>query len=149
LTREVAKKVAKKAAKGAAKKAPKAPKVPIPLLLRDDRERVALMEPMLVSESSPARAKIAELGFELTQASAAFRASLPSGLTRPLAELVRSMNCYYSNLIEGHNTHPVDIERAVHDDLSSDPKKETYNLRPRLTSQCSDGLTREIWMDVR
>ena len=22
------------------------------------------------------------------------------------------MNCYYSNLIEGHDTHPIDIERA-------------------------------------
>jgi len=29
-----------------------------------------------------------------------------------LADLVRAMNCYYSNLIEGHETHPVDIERA-------------------------------------
>jgi hypothetical protein len=31
-----------------------------------------------------------------------FRASLPAGLTAPVADLVRSMNCYYSNLIEGH-----------------------------------------------
>ncbi|MDE0540159.1 MAG: hypothetical protein OXH94_15705 [Rhodospirillales bacterium] len=30
-----------------------------------------------------------------------------------LADPVRSMNCYYSNLIEGHDTHPVDIERAL------------------------------------
>ena len=30
-----------------------------------------------------------------------------------LADLVRAMNCYYSNLIEGHDTHPVDIERAA------------------------------------
>src|SRR5262245_49894918 len=89
------------------------------------------MEPMLVSESSPARSKIAELAFELTQASAAFRASLPAGLVGPLAELVRSMNCYYSNLIEGHNTHPVDIERAVHDDLSSDPKKRDLQLEAK------------------
>ena len=30
-----------------------------------------------------------------------------------LADLVRVMNCYYSNLIEGHNTRPRDIERAL------------------------------------
>mgnify|MGYP002715595213 FL=1 len=30
-----------------------------------------------------------------------------------LAGLVRIMNCYYSNLIEGHDTHPRDIERAL------------------------------------
>jgi hypothetical protein len=29
-----------------------------------------------------------------------------------LAELVRVMNCFYSNLIEGHNTTPREIEKA-------------------------------------
>ena len=124
----MARKLAKRAAKKGAKKAEK---VPIPLLLRDDGEAVAIMEPMLVSESSPRRAKIAELAFELTQASAAFRASLPAGLIGPLADLVRSMNCYYSNLIEGHNTHPIDIERAIHNDLSSDPKKRDLQLEAK------------------
>jgi len=33
------------------------------------------------------------------------------------------MNCYYSNLIEGHDTHPRDIDRALaHSDYSADPK---------------------------
>src|SRR5207248_8151738 len=40
-----------------------------------------------------------------------------------LAGLVRSMNCYYSNLIEGHDIHPVDIERALKKDYSADPGK--------------------------
>jgi Fic family protein len=30
-----------------------------------------------------------------------------------VAELLRTVNCYYSNLIEGHDTHPVEIERAM------------------------------------
>jgi Fic family protein len=33
------------------------------------------------------------------------------------------MNCYYSNLIEGHYTHPVDIERALRNDYSTEPRK--------------------------
>lgn len=33
------------------------------------------------------------------------------------------MNCYYSNLIEGHDTHPVDIERALKKDYSNDPRQ--------------------------
>ena len=33
------------------------------------------------------------------------------------------MNCYYSNLIEGHHTHPVDIERAMKNDYSADPEQ--------------------------
>ena len=38
------------------------------------------------------------------------------------------MNCYYSNLIEGHNTHPRDIDRALRKDLSSQPKKRELQL---------------------
>lgn len=41
------------------------------------------------------------------------------------------MNCYYSNLIEGHNTHPIDIERAVHNELSTDPKKRDLQLEAK------------------
>jgi hypothetical protein len=32
------------------------------------------------------------------------------------------MNCYYSNLIEGHDTHPNDIERASNGESSKDAK---------------------------
>ena len=99
--------------------------------LRDDGESIGLMEPMLVSESSPVRARVADLAFELSQKAAAFRASLPAGLVAPVADLVRSMNCYYSNLIEGHNTHPVDIERAIHNELSDDPKKRDLQLEAK------------------
>src|SRR3546814_7041047 len=38
------------------------------------------------------------------------------------------MNCYYSNLIEGHDTHPVDIERALKGDYSGDPEKRNLQL---------------------
>jgi Fic family protein len=40
-----------------------------------------------------------------------------------IGDLVRSMNCYYSNLIEGHDTHPRDIDRALANDFSTEPKK--------------------------
>jgi hypothetical protein len=30
------------------------------------------------------------------------------------------MNCYYSNLIEGHDTHPIDIECALNGEYSQD-----------------------------
>lgn len=38
-----------------------------------------------------------------------------------VSELVRSMNCYYSNLIEGHNTTPRQIDQALEQDYSDDP----------------------------
>lgn len=37
------------------------------------------------------------------------------------------MNCYYSNLIEGHDTRPRDIERALFDEL--EPPSERRNLQ--------------------
>jgi Fic family protein len=44
-------------------------------------------------------------------------------LRESIGTLVRSMNCYYSNLIEGHDTHPRDIDHALANDFSSEPKK--------------------------
>jgi Fic family protein len=38
-----------------------------------------------------------------------------------LRELVRAMNSYYSNRIEGQGTHPLNIERALHHDFSARP----------------------------
>lgn len=40
-----------------------------------------------------------------------------------IGDLVRSMNCYYSNLIEGHDTHPRDIDRALANHFSTEPRK--------------------------
>src|SRR5262245_46968913 len=90
------------------------------------------MEPMRISEENSARPELSELVLELTKRSASFRSSLPKGLAEPLADFVRSMNCYYSNLIEGHDTHPVDIERALNDDLArDDPKKRGLQLEAK------------------
>ena len=38
-----------------------------------------------------------------------------------IQELVRSMNSYYSNRIEGQSTHPINIERALAHDFSDKP----------------------------
>ena len=48
-----------------------------------------------------------------------------------LAELVRLMNCYYSNLIEGHNTTPRDIERALADDLDAEEGRRNLQVEAR------------------
>ena len=90
----------------------------------DDRgEDVSSMEPMTISESSRHRAVLSDKVLRLTQRAAAFRSRLPEGLVGPISSLVREMNCYYSNLIEGHNTHPVEIQRALFGERSRDPKK--------------------------
>jgi Fic family protein len=41
------------------------------------------------------------------------------------------MNCYYSNLIEGHDTHPIAIERALNNVYDSNPKKRNLQLEAK------------------
>jgi hypothetical protein len=89
------------------------------------------MEPLLVGETSRHRKAFTDLAIELTSCSAGFRRSLPDGVLTALADLVRSVNCYYSNLIEGHDTHPVDIERALKNDYSAEPEKGILQLEAR------------------
>jgi len=116
--------------------------------LVDRRESVALMEPMLVAESSRLRPLLADLALELAQKSAGLRRSLPETLLGSLASLVRAMNCYYSNLIEGHDTHPIDIERALKNDYSEDARKRDLQLEAKAHIRSRNGSTRADCEDV-
>ena len=98
----------------------------------DDRgEGIGLLEPLLIGEGSRHRAALTDLAVDLAARSAGFRRSLSDGVMNALADLVRAMNCYYSNLIEGHDTHPVDIERAMKDVYSADPEKRNLQLEAK------------------
>jgi len=97
----------------------------------DRGELVSLMEPLLITEGSRHRGGLTDLVLELVQKSSGFRRSLPESLLASLADIVRAMNCYYSNLIEGHDTHPVDIERALKSDYSKDARKRDLQLEAR------------------
>ena len=97
----------------------------------DRGESESLMEPLLIGGDSRHREPLTDLALELSQKSVGFRRSLPASLLASLAETVRTMNCYYSNLIEGHNTHPVDIERALKNDYSKDTRKRNLQLEAK------------------
>lgn len=45
-----------------------------------------------------------------------------------LNELLRIINSYYSNLIEGHNTHPYDIVRAMQQHYDAEPAKRNLQM---------------------
>lgn len=99
--------------------------------LADRGEHLSLMEPMRIAETSRHREGLADLAVELAAHAAGFRRSLPQGVLTALADLVRAMNCYYSNLIEGHDTHPVDIERALKGDYSANAEQRNLQLEAR------------------
>jgi Fic family protein len=74
---------------------------------------------------------------------AAFKSSKPAELVSELGELVRSMNCYYSNLIEGHHTHPIDIERALSGTYDNAPEKRNLQLEARAHIEVQQLIDRE------
>jgi Fic family protein len=107
----------------------------------DREEAVSLMEPLLISSTSKHRGPLNDLALELAAQSARFRGSLPRYAQHSLAGLVRAMNCYYSNLIEGHDTHPVDIERALKNDYSQNARQRNLQLEAKAH------ITVQKWID--
>lgn len=53
---------------------------------------------------------------------------LPSNVQKAVSSLIEPMNSYYSNLIEGNKTHPLDIEKALNKKYSKDPDKRKLQL---------------------
>jgi Fic family protein len=83
------------------------------------------IEPVLPDDSDH---ELEDLAFDLVALSGALAGQLHPAIRSAVGNLVRAMNCYYSNLIEGHNTLPRDIERALAHDYSTEPKKRNLQL---------------------
>jgi Fic family protein len=69
-----------------------------------------------------------DLGLEVLQKSAALGTRQHPVTLDTLRELLRIINSYYSNLIEGHNTHPHDIVRAMQQEYDSEPAKRNLQI---------------------
>lgn len=82
------------------------------------------IEPARIEEPSEA---ISDLVAELSAETATLGKALHPDTAANLADLVRVMNSYYSNLIEGHDTRPRDIQRALAGNFDKD--KERRNLQ--------------------
>ena len=107
----------------------------------DRGENLSLMEPLLISEHIIKNNALMDLALELVAKSSGFRRSLPAAIQSSLATIVRAMNCYYSNLIEGHDTHPIEIERALSGNFSTDIKKRNLQLEAKAH------ITVQQWID--
>jgi len=81
---------------------------------------INLIEPMFPAEGVPL---LEDSVADLIAKASALNTQVQPQLAANIGDLVRSMNCYYSNLIEGHDTHPKDIDRALANDFSTEPKK--------------------------
>lgn len=77
------------------------------------------MEPMLPDRQEA----LLNLAFNITKVSARTAGHIHPLVFHEIVKMLRVINSYYSNLIEGHSTHPIDIERAMKQDYSGEPAK--------------------------
>lgn len=75
------------------------------------------IEPALLEFAPP---RVGDLIAEISATAASLTGALEPQAAASLAQLVRIMNAYYSNLIEGHNTRPSDIVRALAGDFAAE-----------------------------
>lgn len=88
-------------------------------------ESVQRIEPARLEEMPEA---ISDIVAELAANSANLGRALHPRTAANLASLVRIMNSYYSNLIEGHNTRPRDIERALAGNFDADKNRRNLQV---------------------
>ncbi|MCB0412431.1 MAG: Fic family protein, partial [Bdellovibrionales bacterium] len=87
-------------------------------------ESVQRIEPTMISSTE----KIADLIADLSSKAATLGSALHPKTAVSLASLVRIMNCYYTNLIEGHKTRPKDIERGLEGHWDQDPHRRNLQI---------------------
>jgi Fic family protein len=98
------------------------------------------MEPLY-----PARTDALEdLARELIAASAKLEGRIASATLEGIRKLLRVVNSYYSNLIEGHSTHPIDIERAMREDYSADREKRDLQTESRIHIEVQEEITQRL-----
>lgn len=92
------------------------------------QESPGLMEPMMPEDGNR---PLEDLAVDLVAKANRLASFIRPPVYEAIGDLVRSMNCYYSNLIEGHNTHPRDIERALAEDFSEEKGKRALQLEAK------------------
>jgi Fic family protein len=84
------------------------------------------IEPLLVND--PETTALAQNVFDKAQR---IGRSLHPETMKAVSALLRTVNCYYSNLIEKHNTHPVDIEKAMKSEYAANTKERDLQKEAR------------------
>lgn len=103
-------------------------------------DKPAHMEPLLPTVT----AELEDMAREVVARSSALGGLLHPLSRQPVINLLRLINSYYSNLIEGHSTHPFDIERAMRQDYATDPARRDLQLESLAHIHCQ--RTIETWL---
>lgn len=109
---------------------------------RDDNESIGLFEPLVVSQGARSRGRLNDLARTLAEKSTAHCSSLPAPLVDAIANLITAVNCFYSNLIEGHEIDLVDLKRAMEGDLSEEQGRRVLQL------EALAHMSAQKWLDT-
>ncbi len=102
------------------------------------------MEPLFPEDTS---GELESLAIELISKAGALSGAMNTDTRKAIAEFLRPMNSYYSNLIEGHDTHPIDIDRALKNEYSNDKTKRDLQLEAYAHIKLHKNISEEIKND--
>lgn len=102
-------------------------------------ETVDRIEPARLEEIPE---RLSDLVADLAAAAATLGKALHTRTAQNLADLVRIMNTYYSNLIEGHDTRPRDIERALAGELDRAEGRRNLQLEAKAHIRVQEQIDR-------
>lgn len=89
------------------------------------------MSPLQDGQFPDKRNTIDNLCSELREASTYLKTALHPNVAALIGDQVRLMNCYYSNLIEGHLTKPKDIQKALDGHFSEENEIRDLQLEAK------------------
>lgn len=88
--------------------------------------------------------ELEDIAREVVAASARLEGRLAPVVLDEIKKLLRVINSYYSNLIEGHSTHPIDVERAMRNDYSSDQDKRDLQLESLIHIEVQEKIAARL-----
>lgn len=98
------------------------------------------MTPYLPSKSPD----LQDMALDIYEKSAALSSKIHPITLRSLMDFLRIINTYYSNLIEDHHTHPLDIERAMVKRFDEDPIKRDFQIEAGVHVELERSLDLEM-----
>jgi len=99
------------------------------------------MEPLFPDDPS---GELESLATELISKAGTLSGVMNNETRKAIADFLRPMNSYYSNLIEGHDTHPIDIDHALKNEYSNDKTKRDLQLEAYAHIKLHKTISEEI-----
>ena len=104
-----------------------------------------MLEPLLISGNSRHQSEFYDLVVELAALSAGLRRCLPHGVSKMLTPLLRVMNCYHCNVLEGVHVSPLAIEQSLNNEYSDRPDIRINQQKSNAHMAVHEWVTGRNW----